>query len=61
MLKYRKKNVLENAGQVSHEQAIEKANDEYEKYRKKQDEQYVSSMDQLYIKYLKESREMYKV
>lgn len=35
--------------------------DKYEKYRKKQDEQYISSMDQLYIKYLKESREEYRV
>jgi len=61
LLKYRKKSILNDAGKVSHEQAVEKASDEYEKFRKKQEEQYISSMDQLYIKYLKESREMYKV
>ena len=53
LLKFRKKNVLNDAGSVSHQQALEKANDEYEKYRIKQDQEYVSSMDEMYKKYLK--------
>lgn len=52
LLKYRKKNILKVAGTISHKQAIEKANEEYEKFRVKQDEQYVSSMDEMYKKYL---------
>ena len=54
LMKFRKKKVLENAGAISHKQAIEKANDEYEKFRIIQDQEYVSSMDQLYKKYLEE-------
>ena len=37
-------------------QAIEKANEEYEKYRIKQDMQYISSMDEMYQKYLEENK-----
>ena len=55
LLKYRKKNILENAGKISHKQAIEKANSEYEKFSRKQDQQYISSMDKMLEKYLKES------
>ena len=55
LLKYRKKNILESAGKISHKQAIEKANSEYEKYSRKQDQQYISSMDKMLEKYLKES------
>ena len=56
LLKYRKKNILTNAGKISHEQAILKANEEYEKYRVKQDEIYISSMDVMLDKYLEESK-----
>ena len=56
LLKYRKKNILKDAGKISHKQAIEKANEEYEKFRIKQDEEYISSMDQMLNKYLKENR-----
>ena len=31
LLKYRKKNILKDAGKISHKQAVEKANSEYEK------------------------------
>ena len=55
LLKFRKKEVLSVPGKVSHKQAIEKANKEYEKYRIKQDKQYISSMDEMYTKYLKEN------
>ena len=56
LLKYRKKNILEDAGKISHKQAIEKANEEYEKFRIKQDKEYISSMDQMLNKYLKENK-----
>ncbi len=55
MGKFRKKNILDNAGNISHKQAIDKANDEYEKFRIKQDQEYISSMDELYKKYLEDS------
>lgn len=55
LLKFRKKNILDNAGNISHKQAIDKANDEYEKFRIKQDQEYISSMDELYKKYLEDS------
>lgn len=55
LLKYRKKNVLKDAGKVSHKQAVEKANEEYEKFRVKQDTEYISSMDKMLNKYLNEN------
>ena len=57
LLKYRKKNILKDAGNISHKQAVEKANSEYEKFRVKQDNEYISSMDKMIDKYLKESNE----
>ena len=54
LLKYRKKKVLNNSGKISHEQAINKAFDEYEKFRIKQDKEYISSMDEMYKRYLEE-------
>lgn len=56
LLKFRKKEILKDSGRVSHKQAIEKANNEYEKYRIKQDQQYISSMDEMYKKYLEENK-----
>ena len=56
LLKFRKKEILKDSGKISHKQAIDKANNEYEKYRVKQDEQYISSMDEMYKKYLDESK-----
>jgi hypothetical protein len=44
--------ILPNAGKISHEQAIEKANQEYEKFRIAQDRNYISDLD-LSIKKLK--------
>lgn len=57
LLKFRRKDLLKNSGTVSHEQAIEKAESEYEKYRVIQDQKYVSSMDEFYSKYLRENEE----
>ena len=56
LLKFRRKKVLDNSGNISHKQAIEKAESEYEKYRVIQDQKYVSSMDEFYNKYLEENK-----
>ena len=56
LLKFRKKEILSNSGNISHKQALEKANEEYEKFRIKQDKKYVSSMDELYERYLEENK-----
>ena len=45
LLKFRKKEILQNAGTISHEQALEKANKEYEKFKVKQDKLYKSDFD----------------
>lgn len=55
LLKFRKKNILNDAGKISHKKAIEKAENEYEKFRIKQDRDYISSMDEMYKKYLEET------
>lgn len=55
LLKYRRKNILKDSGKISHKQAVEKANSEYEKFRVKQDNEYISSMDKMLNKYLKEN------
>lgn len=56
LLKFRKKNILNDAGKLSHKKAIEKAENEYEKFRIKQDREYISSMDEMYKKYLEENK-----
>ncbi len=55
LLKFRDKKVLEDSGKISHKKAISKANSEYEKFRIKQDNEYVSSMDEMYERYFKEN------
>ena len=55
LLKFRRKKILENAGSISHKEAIEKAENEYEKFKVKQDMQYISSMDEMYQRYLDEN------
>ena len=57
LLKFRRKKVLNNAGSISHKEAVDKAEKEYEKYRVIQDQEYVSSMDRFYKKYLEENNE----
>lgn len=56
LLKFRKKDLLTHSGSISHKQAVEKANKEYEKFRIKQDREYVSSMDEMYKRYLEENK-----
>ena len=55
LIKFRKKNVLSDSGRISQEKAIEKAENEYEKFRVKQDKEYISSMDEMYKRYLEEN------
>lgn len=55
LLKFRKKNILNDSGKISHKQALEKAENEYEKFRIKQDREYISSMDEMYKRYLEEN------
>lgn len=55
LISFRDKKILKNSGKISHNQAIKKAEDEYEKFRIKQDREYISSMDEMYKRYLKES------
>ena len=56
LLKFRRKSVLKHSGNISHKEAVEKAESEYEKYRVIQDQKYISSMDEFYNKYLNESK-----
>lgn len=56
LLKFRKKDILKTSGKISHKEAIEKAENEYEKFKVKQDMQYISSMDEMYQRYLNESK-----
>ena len=56
LLKFRRKKILINSGNISHKEALSKAEEEYEKYRVIQDEKYISSMDEFYNKYFEESK-----
>ena len=56
LLKFRRKEILNNGGSISHKEAIEKAEKEYEKFRVIQDQKYISSMDEFYNKYLSENK-----
>jgi hypothetical protein len=57
LLKFRRKDVLNNSGTISHKQAVDKAESEYEKFRVKQDREFISSMDEMYKKYLEDYKE----
>ena len=57
LLKFRRKKVLNNAGSISHKEAVDKAEKEYEKYRVIQDQEYISSMDKFYKRYLEENKD----
>lgn len=52
-LKNIRRNVLEGKGTISHEQAVEKANREYEVFRVRQDLEYMSQFDKAVEKYFK--------
>lgn len=51
-LKNNRRNVLEGKGSISHEQALEKATREYEVFRVRQDQEYISEFDKQTEKYL---------
>lgn len=52
-LDFNEQQVLTHAGEISHEMAVAKAHEEFEKYRVKQDQQYVSDFDAAFVRYLK--------
>lgn len=52
-LQNNRRRVLKGKGSISHEQAIDKANREYESFRIEQDKKYVSEFDRQTEKYLK--------
>ena len=56
LLKFRRKEVLNNCDSISHKEAVEKAKKEYEKFRVIQDQKCISSMDEFYNRYLNESK-----
>ncbi|MGC9261377.1 MAG: virulence RhuM family protein [Phycisphaerae bacterium] len=45
--------ILKHAGKISHEMAVAKAHEEYEKFRPGQDKAYISEFDEKLAKYLK--------
>jgi hypothetical protein len=55
-LKISEKEILKNAGSVSHKQALEKAIDEYKKYREAEDKKYISDFDREMKKLIKENK-----
>ena len=55
-LKISEKELLKNAGTVSHKQAVEKANEEYKKYRETEDKKYISDFDREMKKLIKENK-----
>jgi hypothetical protein len=51
-LKYNRQKILKGAGKISHDAAMVKAQSEYEKFRIKQDKEYISNFDKAMKKYL---------
>lgn len=52
-LDFNEQQVLAHAGKISHEMAVAKAHQEFEKYRVLQDQQYISDFDEAFARYLK--------
>lgn len=52
-MEFNEQEVLEHAGRISHEVAVAKAHAEYDKFRVKQDRDYLSDFDLNFAKYLK--------
>jgi hypothetical protein len=44
--------ILQTAGKISHEMAVAKAHEEYDRFRPNQDQAYMSEFDQTLAKYL---------
>jgi hypothetical protein len=56
-LNFNEQEVLRHAGKISHEMAVAKAHAEFEKYRVKQDADYISDFDEAMVRYLKGKEE----
>lgn len=52
-LDFNEQQALAHAGKISHEMAVAKAHQEFEKYRVLQDQQYISDFDEAFALYLK--------
>lgn len=52
-LTFTEQQILKTSGNISHEMAVAKAHGEYDKFRPKQDRDYISEFDQKLAKYLK--------
>jgi len=52
-MEFNDQEVLEHAGTISHEMAVAKAHAEYDKFRGRQDRDYLSNFDLAFAKYLK--------
>ncbi len=52
-LNFTDQQILQHAGKISHDMAIAKATEEYEKYRIQQNREYISDFDHVFAKYLK--------
>lgn len=55
-LKFNRQEVLKDSGKISHDFAMKKVEVEYEKFRVKQDKNYISNFDKVMKKYLKEKK-----
>ena len=56
-LKISERGLLKDAGKVSAEQAASKAQQEFEKYRKERDKNYISDFDMAVKKYLQKGKD----
>jgi len=56
-LSFTDQQILANAGKISHDMAVARAHEEYEKFRLKQDQDYLSDFDEAFAKYLKGGEE----
>ena len=52
-LDFNEQQILRHAGLISHEMAVAKAHEEFEKFRVKQDSDYLSDFDQAFARHLK--------
>jgi hypothetical protein len=52
-LKFNRQEILKDAGKIRHSDAMAKAESEYNKFREKQDNDYISNFDKVMKKYLK--------
>ncbi|SLM29649.1 conserved hypothetical protein [Desulfamplus magnetovallimortis] len=55
-LRISEKELLTNAGKISHKKAVEKAKSEYDKYRKAEDKKYISDFDREMKKLLEDKK-----